>query len=126
LNNIIYIGFGGFLGAIARYLITKYLNSFVISFPFGTLFVNFIGSLVIGFFLYSIDFGKSVSPSFRNFFVIGFIGAFTTMSSFAYESFRLLEDKEFLYFGLNLFLSMFLCLVAIYIGKELAILITNR
>ncbi len=125
MYHVLSIGFGGFLGSISRFLVSKYLNSFVTTFPLGTFTVNFIGSLLLGFILYSISFGKSVPTNVRDFISIGFIGAFTTMSTFAYESFTLFEGKEFFYFGLNLFFNIFLCLIAVYLGKELAILITK-
>jgi fluoride exporter len=125
MYHILSIGIGGFLGAISRYAVSKYLNNFITSFPFGTFTVNVCGSLLLGFILYSISFGKTIPTNFRDFITIGFIGAFTTMSTFAYESFRLFEGKEFIYFGLNLFFNIFLCLAAVYAGKELAILITK-
>jgi len=125
MYHILLIGAGGFLGAISRYAVSKYLNNFVTTFPLGTFTVNVIGSLLLGFILYSVSFGKSIPTNMRDFFTIGFIGAFTTMSTFAYESFRLFEGKEFFYFGLNLFFNIFLCLAAVYAGKELAILITK-
>ena len=125
MYHVLSIGFGGFLGSISRYLVSKYLNNFVTTFPLGTFTVNVIGSLLLGFVLYSISFGKSVPTNARDFITIGFIGAFTTMSTFAYESFRLFEGKEFFYFGLNLFFNIFLCLISVYLGKELAILITK-
>jgi CrcB protein len=123
--KIIYIGFGGFLGAVVRYVIARFFNQFVVSFPLGTFVVNVVGSLILGFFLYAVNFGKTVSPNFRDFLAIGFIGAFTTMSTFAYESFRLFETKEFFYFSLNVFITIFSCLTAIFIGREIALIITT-
>ena len=89
------------------------------------LVVNVFGSFLLGVIVYSIFNGKDISPEFRDFMTIGFIGAFTTMSTFAYESFRLGELSEYLYFGLNIFLNVFLCLLAVYLGKELALFISK-
>ena len=75
--------------------------------------------------MYSLSLGKNISPEMRDFITIGIIGGFTTMSSFAYESFRLFELREFLYFGLNLFFNIFFSLLAVYLGKELAVLINK-
>lgn len=123
--HIIYIGAGGFLGAVSRYLISRYLNNLLPAFPLGTLVVNVAGSFVIGFLIYSITMGKNISPELRDFIAIGIIGGFTTMSSFAYESFRLFELNEMLYFAMNLVLNVLLCLAAVYAGKELAVLISK-
>lgn len=123
--HIFLIGIGGFFGAISRYLISKYLNNFIVSFPLGTFTVNFTGSLLLGFIVYSVSFGKNIPTNYRDLLTIGFIGAFTTMSTFAYESFRLFDGKEFLFFSINLFMNVFFCLTAVFIGKELAILITK-
>ena len=123
--HIFYIGIGGFFGAILRYVTSRYLNNIVPNFPLGTLAVNIGGSFVIGFILYSLSFGKSISTNLRDFITIGFIGGFTTMSAFAYESFRLFELNEVLYFSLNLALNIILCLSAVYLGKELALIINK-
>lgn len=123
--QIVYIGLGGFIGASLRFVVSRYLSGLMPSFPLGTLSVNILGSFVLGFIMYSISLGKNISPELRDFITIGIIGGFTTMSTFAYESFRLFELKEFMYFGLNLFLNVFLCLLAVYLGKELAVLINK-
>lgn len=123
--QLIYIGIGGFLGAVSRFLVAKLINNYFTSFPLGTLIVNVSGSFMLGLIIYSIFNGKDISPEFRDFMTIGFIGAFTTMSTFAYESFRLGELSEYLYFGLNIFLNVFLCLLAVYLGKELALFISK-
>lgn len=123
--QIIYIGIGGFLGAVSRFLIARFINNYFTSFPLGTLVVNVSGSFILGFIIYSTISGKNISPEFRDFATIGFIGAFTTMSTFAYESFRLAELSEYLYFGLNLFLNIFLSLLAVYLGRELGLILNK-
>jgi CrcB protein len=123
--QIIYIGIGGFLGAISRFLLAKFINNYFTSFPLGTLIVNVSGSFLLGFIIYSVLDGRNVSPEIRDFSTIGFLGAYTTMSTFAYESFRLGELSEYMYFGLNIFLNVFLCLLAVYLGKELALFLNK-
>ena len=123
--QILYIGLGGFLGAIMRFLISRFVGNYFSSFPLGTLVVNVSGSLLLGFIVYSVSFGKNISPELRDFMTIGFIGAFTTMSTFAYESFRLAELSEFMYLFFNLFLNVFLCLLAVYVGREFAMILNK-
>jgi len=123
--QIIYIGIGGFLGAISRFLLAKFINNYFTSFPLGTLIVNVSGSFLLGFIIYSVIDGRNVSPEVRDFSTIGFLGAYTTMSTFAYESFRLGELSEYLYFGLNIILNVFLCLIAVYLGRELALFLNK-
>ncbi len=123
--QILYIGLGGFLGAVMRFLISRFVGNYFSSFPLGTLVVNVTGSLLLGFIVYSVSFGKNISPEFRDFMTIGFIGAFTTMSTFAYESFRLAELSEFMYLFFNLFLNVFLCLLAVYVGREFAMILNK-
>jgi CrcB protein len=124
--KILNIGLGGFLGSVARYLVARFVNNYFSSFPLGTLFVNVTGSFLLGFIVYSLITGKNISPEFRDFSTIGFIGAYTTMSTFAYESFRLFELNEIMFFILNLVLNVVLCFLAVYFGKELAVLLTNK
>lgn len=125
LIQILYIGIGGFLGAVARFLASRFIGSYFPSFPLGTLIVNVSGSFLLGFIVYGLTSGRNISPELRDFLTIGFIGAFTTMSTFAYESFRLAELSEIFYFSLNILLNLFLCIFAVYLGKELGILINK-
>jgi CrcB protein len=120
--TLIYIGVGGFIGSILRFLLSRYLNNFTVNFPLGTLCINVLGSFVIGFIITSLAAGKKIPADLRDFLTIGLIGGFTTMSSFAYESFRLAELNEFMLFGLNIFLNIILCLIAVYLGKELSLI----
>jgi CrcB protein len=123
--HILYIGVGGFLGSVSRYLLSKFLNNVIPSFPLGTLAVNISGSFLIGFVIYSTVFGRNVPSNLRDLITIGFIGAFTTMSTFSYETFRLMELNELLYMTLNIILNLTLSLAAVYFGRELAIAITK-
>lgn len=123
--NILYIGVGGFIGAVSRYLLSRYINNLLPSFPFGTLTVNILGSFILGFIIYSVSLGRNISPEMRDFIIIGMLGGFTTMSAFAYESFRLMELNQMMLFALNIALNVILCIAAVYAGKELAVLITK-
>jgi CrcB protein len=80
---------------------------------------------MLGFVIYSTLFGKTIPSDIRDLMTIGFIGAFTTMSTFSYESFRLFELNEIMYAALNILLNVTLSLIAVYLGKELAILISK-
>jgi CrcB protein len=123
MKEILYIGIGGFFGSISRFLLSRYVTSFMPSFPLGTLFVNVTGSFILGFISYAVLYGKNINPDSRNMVTVGFIGAYTTMSTFAFESFKFAELSDYMNFGLNLVLNVFLCLLAIYLSKQLAIFI---
>jgi fluoride exporter len=125
MMQVFFIGIGGFLGAISRFLITKYTTNFLGIFPFGTLFVNVTGSFLLAFISYSVLFGKDISPEFRSFATIGFIGAYTTMSTFSYETMRLLDQGQYGYFILNISLNIGLCLSAIVLGRYCALLVNQ-
>lgn len=121
--TLVYIGIGGFIGSVLRFLLSRYLNNFIMNFPLGTLAVNVLGSFVLGFIFASVTAGRKIPENLRDLLTIGLIGGFTTMSSFAYESFRLAELNEYLLFGLNVSLNIILSLAAVYLGKELSLLI---
>ncbi len=123
--NIIYIGFGGFIGAVSRYILARWVNNIIPAFPLGTLAVNVLGSFALGFLMYLVTSGRNISPELRDFIAIGILGGFTTMSSFAYESFRLAELNQVILFALNIALNIVLCIGAVYAGKELALVITK-
>jgi CrcB protein len=116
-RNILLVGIGGFIGSVARYLVgVVFAEQFTSTFPLGTFVVNITGCFIIGLLFELSDRGNILSPDLRIFVTTGFCGGFTTFSTFSYESIRLLQGAEFLYFGLNLFLSVMIGLAATYLG----------
>ena len=113
------VGLGGFFGAILRYWVSGWIQSGFISFPFGTLGVNFIGSLLLALMMYTSEYRGVCGEETRVFLTIGVLGSFTTMSTFSFESMKLLEQSEHMLFGLNLVGTITLCLLAVYLGKVL-------
>ena len=111
------IGIGSFIGGILRYWISGWVQSGALTFPLGTLVVNFIGSLVLSLIMYLSEHAGLFSEEIRIFWTIGLLGSFTTMSTFSYESFRLLEQNENMLFGLNMVGTVILTLGAVYLGK---------
>ena len=107
---VILVGLGGFLGAILRYLVSG-MAARIAELPTGTLIVNVIGSTVLSIFTFS-----SVPDSTMYFVNTGLLGSFTTFSTFAYETFKLLEEGENMYFILNISLNVLLCLVGVVAG----------
>ena len=92
------------------------------TFPWGTLIVNVSGSFVIGLFasVTSPD-GRWMTPaSFRQFFMLGICGGYTTFSSFSLQTLNLVEEGEWLIAGANVVLSVVACLVAVWLGHLLA------
>ena len=113
------IGLGGFIGAILRYWISGWIQSEIVTFPLGTLGVNFLGSLLLAFIMYTSEYRGFVGIETRVFLTIGVLGSFTTMSTFSFESMKLLEQNQYILFGLNLVGTVTICLLAVYLGKVL-------
>ena len=118
LKLILIIGTGSFIGGVSRFLASRYIQNTVISgFPFGTLFVNILGCLLIGIFYGMSERGNFMSAEMRLFLTVGFCGGFTTFPTFASENLSLLKDGNFFYFALYTALSVFLGLMATYFGN---------
>jgi len=115
------VGFGGFVGAILRYWLSGLIQSGFIIFPAGTLGVNFIGSFLLALIMYASEYRGVFNEETRICLTIGVLGTFTTMSTFSYESIKLLEQSEHMMFGLNVIGNVSLCLLAIYLGKFLVV-----
>ncbi len=112
---LLYIGAGGFLGAISRFLIAGYVQRLSGTlFPVGTLSVNVLGSFIIGFM--AMFFSQVVEPEYKALVITGFLGALTTFSTFSLENINLLQDGEFLKAGINIILNVILTLTATTLG----------
>src|SRR5581483_9125854 len=87
------IGLGGFLGANARYVVANWAaQRFGALFPYGTFIINMSGSFILAFFLAYLQERAFIHPHYRLFFAVGFLGAYTTFSTFTYESLRLVQE----------------------------------
>ncbi|NPA82579.1 MAG: fluoride efflux transporter CrcB [Epsilonproteobacteria bacterium] len=118
LSLILFVGIGGFVGAILRFLISTFVQKATISFfPLGTLSVNVIGSFIIGFLV--LYFENVISPNYKALLVTGFLGALTTFSTFSYETVAMIQSSEYMKAFLNIFLNIVLCLSATIAGISL-------
>lgn len=116
------VAVGGFLGAIARYSVGQWFADLVrvTGFPWGTLIINLLGCFVLSLFLtVALDL-LVISPFIRLGVSTGFIGAFTTFSTFSLETVQLLQNHQFGYAGLYLFCSIFLCIAMSALGVIVA------
>jgi CrcB protein len=111
------VGVGGFLGANSRYLVANWAAARIgATFPYGTLIINVTGSFVIGLFLTIVTERVVAPPSLRLFFATGFLGAYTTFSTFTYESLTLLQTGDYLAGATNLLGSLTLGVLAVTLG----------
>jgi CrcB protein len=119
--HLVVIGLGGFLGAVSRYLVDGFVSdrTAASAFPFGTLLVNLSGAFILGL-LATLAIERSVLPAeIRGPVMIGFLGAYTTFSTFTLESLRLLEAGSWALAAGNLVGSVVLGLVAVAAGVTL-------
>jgi CrcB protein len=124
LAKALWVGVGGFLGANARYWLGGWVaQRYGTEFPWGTLFINTSGSFVLGLFATLATERVGISPSARLVVAIGFIGAYTTFSTFEYETFGLVESRSWLIAMSNVLGSVFLGLLAVWLGARIARLI---
>lgn len=121
MNELLLVGAGGFLGANARYLVNamvaRHLSA---SLPWGTLAVNVTGSLLLGAFLAWTTERVLTDPAYRFLFAIGFCGAYTTFSSYAFETMRLVEQGHLWAAAGNLVMNNALSLAATLAGVAVA------
>ncbi len=115
----LWIGLGSAIGGMGRYWCSGMVaRSFGQVFPWGTIAVNVAGSLVIGFLAtwLSADGRLLVAPDTRAFLMIGVCGGYTTFSSFSLETLNLIRDGQWSWAAANILLSVFLCLLAVWLG----------
>jgi len=94
---VLLVAVGGAIGSVARYLVGGWIAArFGASFPYGTLVINLTASFAIGLFLAFAEQRAGLSPYWRLLFAIGFLGGYSTFSSYEYEAVRLLQDGELL------------------------------
>jgi len=121
MANILIIGIGGFLGAIARYGAALWIGQrWGRSFPLGTFIINVTGSFLIGLFMSLFTERFLVNPQWRLLLVVGFLGAYTTFSTFEYETGALVKDSEWLLAMLNVMLSVVVGFLALKLGEVIA------
>jgi CrcB protein len=118
MQKLLYVGIGGFIGSCLRYLISLHSPKlFGTQLPYGTLIVNVVGGILIGFIIdFSIKSGI-ISPNLRLFLTTGIMGGFTTFSTFSYETINLLNEGSYLLGTLNIGLNLFLSLGGVVLGK---------
>jgi CrcB protein len=120
MSQLFAIALGGSAGAVTRYLVATGIYAWLgRGFPHGTLFVNVSGSFLMGFLTELMLQRFSLAVEYRAAILVGFLGAYTTFSTFALETLYLLEEGHLAKAGLNIFLSAMLCLAAAWIGLVL-------
>ena len=118
--NLLYVMIGGFLGAISRFILGEWMHT-TQGFPLGTFIVNLIGCFLIGWILTILSQKKQIRQEFTLFIGTGFIGSFTTFSTFSVETLHLFQ-QGFLLLGLvYVFATTILGLILVYAGWKIAL-----
>ncbi len=119
--NYLVVFVGGGVGASARFALGTWIGQrWGRSFPLGTFIINVSGSFVIGLLMTLLAERFTENPQWRLLLVVGFLGGYTTFSSFEYETGKLVTDGEFIYAALNVVLSVTAGFVALKLGDVLA------
>lgn len=120
-QDFLIISVGAIIGANARYLISRFAaKELGAIFPYGTLFINIAGSMVVGFFMIWATERAFVDARWRLLIVVGFCGAFTTFSSYAFETMDYFQQGQWLLMWTNILTNNILCLLGALAGMALA------
>ena len=127
MGNFLFIGLGGFLGAILRYALSDFVQNWskFSQFPFGTLVVNLLGCLLIGALAQLGESRAIFSPETSSLIFLGFLGAFTTFSTFSSDSLNLMRNGQNLLSYLNIGASVVLGLAAVWLGRTFTAFFTS-
>ena len=121
ISDFLVISIGAIFGANARWVISRFAARIISPiFPYGTLFINVTGSFVVGFFMIWSSERVLLDPRWRLLVVVGFCGAFTTFSSFAFETMAYFQQGQWIMMLANLISNNLLCLGAALAGMAVA------
>lgn len=122
LSHLLAVALGGALGSVGRYWLSAQVNTWlgVGGFPWGTLSVNVVGSFLIGFVLIMLQEWLHADSHWRLLLVVGFLGGFTTFSTFSWDTYSLWMQGKYLIAGVNMTVSLVLCVVGTGLGVGLA------
>ena len=108
---------GGALGALSRYLLSNLIYDWLgRDFPYGTLTVNIVGSFLMGLLTIAIMQKGHIDPAIKLGLIVGFLGALTTFSTFSLDTLALMQEGAFLRALMNVFLSVIVCVTAVWLG----------
>lgn len=120
MMQVLMVGAGGFVGAVARYGVSGLIRSITGgAFPLGTLAVNSIGCLIIGAVMGLVGLQQELSPNARLFLIMGLLGSFTTFSTFGYETITLAGEGDWRLAAFNVLSNVAIGLVAVTAGRTL-------
>jgi CrcB protein len=121
MKQLLFIFIGGGLGSVTRYSIGKFIQENVDkTFPFGTLGVNVLASIVLGIFVGMVEVKSLTNPNYTALIAIGFCGGFSTFSTFSNDTLQLIQQNRILEAFSNIFLNVILCIIATFGGITLA------
>ena len=121
MNQLLLIFIGGGLGSLVRFTFSKFIQENIDkTFPFGTLGVNVLASLILGILVGMFETKTLINSNYRTFIAIGFCGGFSTFSTFSNDTLQLIQNNRITEAFLNIFLNVILCLLATFGGLMLA------
>jgi len=117
VGKYLVVGIGGFMGSIVRFWLAAFVGQRMgTRFPYGTFLINVTGSFLIGFVMTVLTEKTHLSPNWRYLIPIGFIGGYTTFSTFEYETLRAIQDGQFTIGTLNVVLSVLVGFLMVWTG----------
>lgn len=120
-KHLFFVGLGGAVGTILRYLISIYLSkSYSGEFPLATFFINITGCILIGLFIGLAERYQFINADMRLFLVTGLCGGYTTFSTFSSENLQLIQNNNFIVLFSYIFFSLFIGIIGVWLGNLLS------